>query len=200
MNTVSHFFLGWMVANTADFNWRERMLVTFAGVAPDLDGLGIIVERSTMETDDPLLWFTNYHHVLGHNIFVALALTVLAFVLARQRWRTASLVFASFHVHLLADLIGGKGPDGVRWAIYYLYPLLPTEDRYGLNWTGMWELNDWRNFLISIYCIVLTFYLAWKRGYSPVGIFSERSDAAFVATLRCRFGEPGVATSESDAT
>ena len=36
----------------------------------------------------------------------------------------------------------------------------------------------------------LAFHLAWRRGFSPVGIVSPRADRVFVDTLRGRFGAP----------
>ncbi|MCU1284514.1 MAG: rane-bound metal-dependent hydrolase [Acidobacteriales bacterium] len=48
-------------------------------------------------------------------------------------------------------------------------------------------LNAWPNFAITFALLITTFYLAWKRGFSPLEIFSTRADAAFVSTLRQRF-------------
>jgi hypothetical protein len=36
--------------------------------------------------------------------------------------------------------------------------------------------------------LAATFVLAWRRDYSPVGIFSKRADREFVQALRARFG------------
>jgi len=46
--------------------------------------------------------------------------------------------------------------------------------------------NAWPNFAIAISLLLLTFYLAWKRGLSPLEMVSLRADAAFVAALRKR--------------
>ena len=85
MNPVSHFLIGWGVANTADLNRRDRAAVTVAGIIPDIDSLGIIAEKLTLDSDRPLLWWTEYHHVLGHNIGFALLVTAAAFALAARR-------------------------------------------------------------------------------------------------------------------
>ena len=47
MSPVNHFLAGWALANAAGLNSRERMLVTVAGVIPDLDGFGIVVDLAT---------------------------------------------------------------------------------------------------------------------------------------------------------
>src|SRR5450759_2192034 len=179
MSPVTHFFIGWVTANTADLNRRERTCVTLAGVIPDVDGVGIVAEVLTRSSAHPLTWWSDYHHVLGHNIGFCLLVTVMGFALAKNRWTTAMLVFVSFHLHLLCDLIGARGPDGHQWPIPYL---LPFSNAWQLIWSGQWLLNAWPNFLITGVALALTFFLAWKRGHSPLEIFSARADRAFVQT------------------
>ncbi len=53
-------------------------------------------------------------------------------------------------------------------------------------------LCPWPNFVLVILFLGLIFYLAWKRGFSPLEMISERADQAFIATLRARFGLQGV--------
>ena len=94
---------------------------------------------------------------------------------------TAGLAFLAFHLHLLFDLFGSRSPDGYQWPIHYLWPF---SDFWQFTWSGQWELNAWPNFVITGAALVITFLLAWKRGYSPLEIVSERADRAFVETLR----------------
>src|SRR5580692_12394646 len=108
MSPVTHFFTGWVFANCFNLGRRDRALVTLACVAPDVDGLGIIPELLTRNSSHPLLWFTLYHHSL-HTLAFALAVAVVSFVLARQRWRTAWLALLSFHLHLWEDMAGSRG-------------------------------------------------------------------------------------------
>lgn len=187
MSPVTHFLMGWVVANTANLDRKERAAVTIAGVVPDIDGLGTIVEKLTRGWDRPLLWFSEYHHVLAHNLGFALLVAAASFMLATRRWKTAALVFVSFHLHLLGDLVGGRGPDGYQWPIPYL---LPFSNAWQWSWQGQWELNAWPNFVITIAALLVTFYLAWKRGYSPLEMISPFADRAFVDTLRYRFPYP----------
>jgi hypothetical protein len=56
--------------------------------------------------------------------------------------------------------------------------------------SGQWQLNAWPNFVITGILLIAMFYLAWKRGYSPLEMISRKGDAAFVDTLRHRFGPP----------
>ena len=189
MSPVTHFLIGWSVGCMAPLNQRERAVVALAGVAPDLDGLGAIAEVATRDSDRPLLWFSEYHHVLGHNIGAALLVMAVAFMIAQKRWLTAVLAGISFHLHLIGDLVGGRGPDGYEWPIPYL---LPFSDSWELIWSGQWALNAWPNFVVTGAALSFTFYVAWTRGISPLEMISTRANEAFVTTLRNRFGDPGV--------
>ncbi len=185
MNPASHFLIGWTIANTVDIPRRDRILVTLSGVAPDIDGLGIIAEVLTQNTTARLLWYSQYHHVLGHNLLMGMILTAAVWVFARKRWLSAFLAFLVFHLHLIGDLIGSRGPDGYQWPIPYLFPF---SNKWTLAWQGQWELNAWPNFLITSIVLGIAAYLTWKRGRSPLEIFSLRADQALVSKLHERFG------------
>jgi inner membrane protein len=184
LNPVTHFLVSWGVANSAALDRKERAIVTLAGVAPDLDGLGAIPEILTRHSAHPLNWFSEYHHVLGHNLGFALVVTAASFLLATRRWKTAALAFLAFHLHLLCDVVGARGPDGDQWPIPYL---LPFSQAWNLSWRGQWALNAWPNFVITGTALAITFYLAWKRGYSILEMVSPMADRVFVETLRKRF-------------
>lgn len=116
MNPVTHFLTSWVIANTdSDLDRRERAAITIAGISPDVDGLGIIPEFLTRGTDHPILWWSNYHHVFAHNLLFGLCVSAAVFAFVKQKWKAALLALAAFHVHLLADLVGGAGdriPNG----------------------------------------------------------------------------------------
>lgn len=183
MSPVTHFFTGWMAANCARLNRKERAIVTLACVAPDLDGLGIIPEVLTRNSPHPLLWFTLYHHAL-HSLAFALVVAIVAFVLANQHWKAAVLAFLTFHIHLLEDVMGSRGPEGYQWPIPYLSPF---SSKLQLTWSGQWGLNAWPNVAITVVLLAITFWLAWRRGLSPLEMISAKADSAFVAALRHRF-------------
>lgn len=184
MNIVEHFFIGWCVANlSTKLTPRERMLVTAAAVVPDVDGLGMLLEIPTRNTTHPILWWTEYHHILFHNIGAAILVSAAAFLLAHHRLLTTTLVFVSFHTHILGDIAGARGPDGYQWPIPYFLPFSRTPE---LAWSGQWALNAWQNFVITGIALVMTFVLAWSRGYSPLEMLSKTADRIFVQTLRAR--------------
>ena len=114
MSPVTHCLTGWVLASAAGLNRRERAVVTAAAVIPDVDGLGIVVELLTRHSQHPLLWFSEYHHRL-HTLFFAIVVSVCAFLISESRWAGAALAFVSFHLHLVEDLVGSRGPDGYGW-------------------------------------------------------------------------------------
>lgn len=187
MSPVTHFLVGWTLANMMELSRKERGAVTIAGVIPDIDALGVIPERLTQQWDIPLLWYSSYHHVLTHNLGFSLVVTGMTFLTTTRRWKTSALAFLSFHLHLLGDMVGSRGPDGYQWPISYLFPF---SEAWQWTWQGQWELNAWPNFVITIAALIATLYLAWKRGYSPLEMISSSADRSFVHTLRNRLPQP----------
>ena len=206
MSPITHFFAGWLLASVSPtgptaLTRREKALVVAAAVAPDLDGLGIVPELLTRNTSHPLLWFSQYHHSL-HTLAFALVCTLAAYIIAgpmvgftlgpviqgrhlpTHPWLTAFLVFLSFHLHLLCDLLGARGPDGDQWPIPYLKPF---SNSIQLTWHGQWALNAWQNFVITGLLLGLTLWVAWKFETSPVELISGPANQAFVRALRQRF-------------
>lgn len=175
MSPVTHFLTGWVFANCVKLDRRERALVALASVAPDLDGLGIVPELLTRNSSHPLLWFTLYHHAL-HTLVFALFVAAIAFVLAKDKWKTGLLALVSFHLHLFEDVLGSRGPDGYQWPIPYLEPF---SSYLQLAWRGEWGLNAWQNVVITIALLLVTFWLAWWRGFSPLEMVSTKGGRCF---------------------
>lgn len=187
MSPVTHFLVGWAVAQTSRLGRRERAAIAVAGVAPDLDGVGLAVDLATRGSAHPTELWGAWHHVVGHGLAAAVVVTAGAALVARRRALVAALAFVSFHLHVLGDLVGARGPDGDSWEIHYLWPFVADE---GLSFHGQWALNAWPNFAITALLLAATFFWSWRRGFSPLEMISPRADGAFVATLRARFGDP----------
>ena len=186
MNPVTHGLIGWLTANaSSQLSRRQRNFITAAAVIPDIDGLGVIPEFLTRGQADPVDWWSRWHHVVGHNGLVGVLFACLAAGLVRtQRGLTFALVLTAFHLHILGDLIGGRGAEGETWPLAYFWPFT---EAITLDNPWMWALNAWPNILITIIAMAVTFTLAVRRGYSPVGIFSTQGDERFIETLRQRF-------------
>jgi len=105
----------------------KRVLVTIAGVAPDVDALGLAVELMVQYSGNSPTWWSDYHHVLGYKVGSGLVVKFFACWLANRRSVATLLALAAFHQRLLCDLFGSRGPDGYQWPIPYL---LPFSDRF----------------------------------------------------------------------
>jgi inner membrane protein len=162
----------------------KRALVTWASVVPDLDGVGIIADRLTRNSAHPSNWCGQYHHTLCHNLGFAIIVAGMAAVLTRQRLKTTTLVFISFHLHLIGDLVGARGPDGDQWPIPYL---LPFTKNMHLVWSGQWALNAWLNMVITAASIGCALVWARRRGFCLLEMVSTLVDAGFVSAIRARF-------------
>lgn len=174
-----------MVATATTDNPRDRKLVTLAGVAPDLDGLGILADWSqSLLTGEPATYayYQHYHHLLLHGWPGAVAVALALMWFARKRWRVFLLCLLAFHVHLLCDLVGSRGPTPADyWVIAYSEPLFKHPV---WMWDGQWRLDGWQNKLIFVGLLGASFWVATQRGYSFVELFSRKGDAVFVSTLR----------------
>jgi len=188
MSPINHLLTGWLLANTVStLTMRERGYITLAAVAADIDGLGIVAEVLTRDSSTPLLWWSQYHHVLAHNLLFGCVLVMLVFFLTQQhRWLVALLVFFSFHLHLVEDILSGRDSHDHAWGIAYLYPFSDQQ----WVWLGQWQLNAWPNMVVALFLMAVTLFLAWKRSYSPLAIFSNKADQLFVQALQQRFGKP----------
>jgi len=183
VSPVTHFFTGWVLGSVVVSTKRERAIVTLAAVVPDVDGLGIIPELLTRQSRHPLLWFSQYHHAL-HTLPFAIAVSCLTFFLAGRRWTPTIFAFISFHLHLVEDLVGSRGPDGLVWPIPYLFPF---SNRWTWSWSGQWALNAWPNVTLTVALISVALWVAVGWGFSPIELFSTAADRAVVRTLRKRF-------------
>lgn len=184
MNPATHFLTGWLIANVDHLERKDRALITLAGVIPDANGLGILTGIASQDQGACLYLYGQYHHVLAHNVFFGLLLAATGYALSKKKGLTTFLILLSFHIHLRGDILSGRGPDGTILIIFYLFPVL-TDVQF--SWSGQWELNAWPNVVITAAALLLTLYLAWRRGFSPVNIFSVKADEAVVAALRSRF-------------
>ncbi|WP_144016602.1 hypothetical protein [Desulfococcus multivorans] len=44
MSPITHFLIGWSVSTACNTTRKERLFITLAGVAPDIDGAGLIFD------------------------------------------------------------------------------------------------------------------------------------------------------------
>src|SRR5258708_8383696 len=179
MNTITHALTGWCLAESIPgLSRRGKALVTLASVAPDLDALGFIAEMATQHSRAPLFWWTDYHHILCHNLAFALVIGIASGLIADgRRLLVGVLAFAAVHVHIIEDIAGSRGPDGYQWPIAYLYPMTNVPE---LVWSGQWYFNAWPNVVITALLLGVAAVLAWQRLSSFVGLVCAVRYRAFV--------------------
>jgi hypothetical protein len=182
MTPGAHLLASWFVATRAELPVRERRLVTLAGVLPNLDGLGVVAD---VLSHGRTAWYETYHHQVGHTLLAGLLLALGCGLLARTRkGAVALLAFATFHLHLLCDLVGSRGPDGYRWPIPYLAPFTRA---WQATWQGQWFLNGWQNLSILGLLLGWSFAYAARRRHSFIEVISARLDRAIFQAVAARW-------------
>jgi inner membrane protein len=150
---------------------RDRILIAWAGVAPDLDGLTLLAGIEA---------YGRWHHTLTHGLVAALAVSSFAAVLSSDRWRTFAFSLAAFDLHLVCDMLG----SGREWPIVYFYPFSSHEFYSPVGW----PLTGWQNIAITAAALGACGYTAVRFGRSFLeACLPTRVDAAVVETLRRRF-------------
>jgi hypothetical protein len=107
---------------------------------------------------------------------------MLLTIFARQHWRVLLLCLLTYHLHLLCDLVGSRGPTvGDLWPICYSEPLFRHPIWF---WKHQWRLDGWQNHTIFMALFVGSLWVAVKKGNSFVEVISSRMDSVFVQVLR----------------
>jgi hypothetical protein len=185
MSPVAHFLGSWLIASATTTNARDRKLVTLAGIIPDADGLGLIADVAVALAtgrENTFHYYQKYHHELLHGWPGALIVAGLLACFAQQRWRVASLCLLTFHLHLICDLIGSRGPSPWDlWPISYGEPLFRQPVFF---WRRQWRLDGWQNRIVCITVFLSELWLAPRRGYSCLQVVSRKADRAVVAVLQ----------------
>ena len=167
MHPQTHLAASWLVGCRLAAR-RDRVLVAWAGMAPDLDGLSLLAGVEV---------YGRWHHVLTHGLVSAVVVTAVCAAFARERWKVALLAPVAFHLHLVCDLLG----SGVEWSIAYLYPFNAAElaTPYG------WPLASWQNVLITAVLLAACAAVGVRRGTTVSEAFlPARADRAVVRALR----------------
>jgi inner membrane protein len=185
MSPITHFIGSWLVASATVNNPRDRRLVTVAAIIPDVDGLGMVadvVKSLATGQEMEFTYYQKFHHLWLHGWPGALVAAALLASFGKERLRVGFWCFIVFHLHLLCDLAGSRGPSPADlWPICYGEPLFRHPIWF---WKGQWKLDGWQNQIVFLILFALMLWLAIRRGYSCVEVFSSRADAVFVRTLQ----------------
>ncbi len=182
MNPETHLLASWVIGAKVTDNERDCRLVALAGILPDADGFGLILDAAYRAFGRKTFFYEHYHHYLLHGLLGAVLISLVLACFAIRKWRVVLLCLLVSHLHILCDLIGSRGPDPVDlWPIFYFGPF--TKDPMWI-WKGQLPLDAWPNRLLTVSLFAWALWLAVCRGYSFVGVFSRRLDRIFVEVLR----------------
>jgi inner membrane protein len=185
VNPITHLLAAWVVADRTQSSDRDIALVSWAGEAPDLDGLGAVVDVANRAFGRETFFYGQYHHALLHGLPGALAIALLFSLGARRRLYVFTWCLATVHLHLLCDFLGSRGPDPLDvWSIPTLSPL---SDGLTFAWSGQWALNAWPNILLTLALLSDVFVRAATAGRSPVRLFGSTAGNAFVTAVQARW-------------
>jgi membrane-bound metal-dependent hydrolase YbcI (DUF457 family) len=165
-----HLVLSWVLSNLGYDKRRDRIVATICGVVPDIDGLGIIVDK--IRGDGTYNYYFLWHHKAGHNILFFFILMIITYFICKRKILPVFVGAIAFLTHIFLDLAGSGGPDGSIWALWPLWPF--SEYRVSVSW--QWSLNDWRNTLIAAVFIVIMIIIGSKKNRSVLEVFSQRLD------------------------
>ena len=152
MQIPAHIMSGWCIGGSLNTTPQERLACMLAASLPDLDGLGLFFGKKHYH-----LW----HHVICHNLFFGMLLSVVCATLAQRGRRTKIFILCLglFHLHLLMDLYG----SGRDWGIRYFWPII-AGDYYA---AGAWEFVSWQNsFTMGVEVCWIILIAHWK-GWTP---------------------------------
>ena len=172
MHLPIHLALSWLVAHKLP-DRRDRRLVTWAGVVPDVDALAVLGGVGS---------YVEYHHVLTHGVLAATAVTATFAYFGRDRIRVALFSLLTFHLHLLCDLVG-SGAQGQPWPIAYFWPWSRREffSPYG------WDLASPQNAVVWLIAVAFTALIAARHGRTFGEAFLPARADAKVAQVLARF-------------
>jgi len=184
MSPLTHLLASWILAAKTTDNLRDTRLVTLAGILPDADGLGIVVDMIRRPSlDGGAFYYQEYHHFVAHGILGALVISGALAAFAQRRARVFWMALLAFHLHLICDLLGSRGPTPQDiWSIFYLGPF--TRRYLEIAWTHQWALDGWQNRIIGVTLLGWSIRMAIQRGDSFVGVFNRRLDRTVTDVLR----------------
>ena len=200
MSPITHGLLSWALGERALDDDGDAARVAAAGLLPDLDSLGVVADLTNGWLGrPPTEYYADLHHWLMHGAPGALALASLLCWRAKERGKVFLLALLTFHLHLLCDVVGSRGPDPTEgiWPIYYFGPFSHTHGVW--VWQDQWLLNGWQNVSLTLALLSWTLYLAWRSDRSPFLPWAPKIHRGFVSALRGRFGSPSKAISEGSA-
>jgi membrane-bound metal-dependent hydrolase YbcI (DUF457 family) len=175
--------IGWVLAHVVRADRPTRVWCLVASLAPDVDGLGLVLGTRLYEA---------FHHVLAHNFLFGVGLVALSARWVGVRLVPLIAVFAAFVLHLVGDYYG----SGYGWALWPLWPLSSFEI---MNPTA-WPFVSWQNNVIGVTFLATTVGIAIWPGRTPLESVHPQIDRAVVDALQLRVWRAACASCEGRAS
>jgi len=169
--------LSWLGSRAIFEERRSRVVVTLSGIVPDIDGLGLVIDTGLKVFGVNTNFWGVWHHYL-HSLPFCILISFAAMVIVKsKRFLVGFASVVVFHIHLICDLIGSRGPNGYQWPIPYLSPFSqPVE----LQWSGQWALNAWQNIVITLFSLCAVWYFIKVKRSSPFEVLGSKIDKVLV--------------------
>jgi inner membrane protein len=177
MSPSQHLIISWVLSNLNYQKRRDRIMTTLCGVAPDLDALGLIVDK--IRGDETYHYYMTWHRTFGHNVLTMFLFAAAAFFVCDRKWRPALISIVIYLTHIFFDLAGSAGPDGSIWPISPFWPFSSHEFQF--DW--QWALNDWKNVVIAAVFIAAMIAIAFKKNRTVFELISVQFDHKCVRAL-----------------
>lgn len=168
MTPITHGLISW-VSTYPLRDRKDRILVTTAGLIPDIDGVGAIISID---------YYSKYHHILAHNIFFGIIISIIALLISKQKKLTAFLALLSFHLHLICDLFG----SGAGWGVQYFWPI--NNINFEFKAPFQWELDSWQNLVVTAICIAIIIFISLKKNRTILEVINVKMDMTVVSVFK----------------
>ena len=165
-----HLLISWVLSNLNYDKKRDRIVATVSGVAPDIDGLGLVADI-IVGNPAPYYYFS-WHHQAGHNIFGLFFVGIVAYLICGRKILPATIAMSTYLTHIFFDLIGSGADDGSIWPVYFFWPL----NQYAVTINWQWPLISWENALIAVVFIIIMITIAARKKRSFLEIVSSKLD------------------------
>lgn len=170
MAPQQHFVISWVLSNLNFGSRKERIVTTICGVIPDVDGLGILIDK--ILGDGSYSYYFLLHRKFGHGILGLTVIAICVYFICKRRILPVLVAILIYTIHLFFDLIGSAGPYREIWPLYPLWPF--SNRQITVGW--QWGLNSWQNTAITAIFIVIVIVIAIKKRRTFLEVFSRKID------------------------
>src|ERR1044071_7449415 len=88
LSPLTHLLASWTTGDIGHLHKRDLALVTLAGIMPDLDGFGLLIDLyNWLIRHARTYYYQQYHHEILHGLFGAIVISLAVCLLSSNRLR-----------------------------------------------------------------------------------------------------------------